>query len=345
MNQILGEIKRFLGIMVLYGRVGLTRMNPQQAWVMLRYWVLTNILGRRIPWLIEFSVTYRCNCQCKHCSVSNYFADAKQDNELTTEEIKRVLDEAVKMGVPKLDYFGGEPLIRKDIVELVRYGSKIGLYISVTTNAWLLDLKLLKELKAAGINCINVSLDSVDEEEHDRLRGLAGVYKRAVAAIRLCHDEGVPCIVSTYATRRRIQNFGTAQDDSALTALIKMSKDLKATGIRILFPIIAGEWVKKKEVELSDEEKKFVIERIDPAFAFIEGAYSVLGKTKVCQALHGRLVNISPYGEIQLCVAFPQTFGNVKDKGLTDLIRGMWSHPIYTKNRNGRCCSTEDLVV
>lgn len=312
---------------------------------MLRYWVLTSLLGRKIPWLIEFSVTYRCNCRCKHCSVSNYFEDAKKDKELTNAEIKRTIDQAVLMGIPKLDYFGGEPLIREDIVDLVRYGTARGLYISITTNAWNLDRTMLKDLKAAGINCINISIDSVDEEEHDRLRGQKGIFQRAVSGIRMCHEEGIPCIASTYATRRRILGFATANDTSPLTAVINLAKELKATGIRILFPIISGEWVKKKEIELGEEEKRFVIEHLDPAFSFIEGAYSVVHKQKVCQALSGKILNISPYGDIQLCVAFPNTFGNIKDDGLKDLIYRMWAHPIYQKNKNGSCCSTEDLVV
>ncbi|MFA5260341.1 MAG: radical SAM protein [Candidatus Omnitrophota bacterium] len=345
MNSPWKDFKRFLGMLRLYARVGLSRMTPRKAYVMSRYWVLTQIFRRKIPWLIELSVTYRCNCRCKHCSVSNYFSDADLSRELKTGEIKKVLDEAVAMGIPKVDYFGGEPLLRADIVELVRYGESLGLYISLTTNAWLLTRPMVKALKGAGISCINVSLDSVEEEEHDRLRGLSGVYRRAVEAVKGCQEEGIPCIVSTYATRRRIQNFATPGDDSTLTALIQFSKSIRATAIRILFPIIAGEWVKKKEIELSEAEKKLVIENMDPSFAFIEGAYSVKGKTKVCQALRGRMLNISPYGDIQLCVTFPHSFGNVKDKGLKYLISSMWSHPIYRKNKGTSCCSTEDLKV
>lgn len=345
MNSLWKDFKRFLGMMRLYARVGLRRMTPRKAYVMSRYWVLTQILRRKIPWLIELSVTYRCNCRCKHCSVSNYFSDADLSRELKTEEVKKILDEAVAMGIPKVDYFGGEPLLRTDIVELVRYGESLGLYISLTTNAWFLTRPMIKDLKNAGISCINVSLDSVEEEEHDRLRGLSGVYRRAVEAVKGCHEESIPCIVSTYATRRRIQNFATPRDDSALTALIQFSKSLQASGIRILFPIISGEWVKKKEIELSETEKRLVIENMDPSFAFIEGAYSVKGKTKVCQALRGRMLNISPYGDIQLCVTFPHSFGNVKDKGLRHLVSSMWAHPIYKKNKGTSCCSTEDLKV
>lgn len=343
MKNLIKDLTQFLGVMRLYARVGLSRMTPRKAYVMARYWFLTNILQRKIPWLMELSVTYRCQCRCKHCSVSNYFEAAKKEEELTTAKIKDILRQTVKMGIPKVDYFGGEPLLREDIVELVQYGESLGLYISITTNAWGLNEDMLINLKKAGISCLNVSLDSVDEAEHDDLRGIPGIYQRSIDSIKACHQYKVPCIVSTYVTRKRLEGFATDNDHSGLTAIINLSKQLKATGIRILFPIISGEWVTKKKVELTDDEKRFVIDHIDPSFAFIEGAYSVVGKKKVCQALSGKMVNISPYGEIQLCVAFPRAFGNVKDASLQELVHQMWQHPIYQKNEFSSCCSTNDL--
>ncbi|MFH0753214.1 MAG: radical SAM protein [Candidatus Omnitrophota bacterium] len=337
---------RFLKTAMLYLRVGLSGVTLRKAYVMIRYWVLTAIFRKDIPWILELSVTYLCNCRCKHCSVSNYFEGAKPDGELTTGEIERILESAVAMGIPKVDFFGGEPLIRKDIVLLVTKATQLGLYSSVTTNGWFLTETMIGELKQAGISCLNVSLDDVTAESHDDTRGTVGVFDKAVAAIRACHAKGVACIVSTYVTRRKIEHFEVGEKDaSSLTAIIKLSRQLKATGIRILFPIIAGEWVKKKEVELTEAEKEHVIAGIDPAFAFIEGAYSVSGQKKVCQALKGKMINISPKGELQLCVAFPHVFGNVKDVPLKEAVHQMWKHPIYRKNMNDSCCSTEDLKV
>ena len=61
MKDLKKELMTFLGVMWLYARVGLTRMTPQKAYVMARYWVLTTLFRKKIPWLIEFSVTYRCS--------------------------------------------------------------------------------------------------------------------------------------------------------------------------------------------------------------------------------------------------------------------------------------------
>lgn len=333
----------FVKKMILYYTVGMKRMTLMKAYRMFRYVFLTKILRKEIPWLLEFSVTYACQCKCIHCSVSKYAAE--RTNILSNDEIKNVLKQAAAMGIPKVDFFGGEPLLKKGIVELVDYGSRLGLYMSVTTNGWLLTEDLIKGLKKAGISCINVSLDSVDEEEHDTLRGVKGVFKRATEGIRMCKVEGIPCIASTYATKDRIRNFGQgSKDDSDLTKVINLSKQLGATGIRILFPIIAGQWETDKEKEFTEVEKNLVIENIDPSFAFIEGAYSVKKGKKVCQSLHGKMFNISPEGDLQICVAFPDTFGNVREKPLEQLIYEMWSHPTYLKNKGGSCCSTLDLI-
>ena len=161
----------------LYARVGLKGVTLSKFYVMVRYWILTNVFKKAIPWLVEFSVTYRCQCKCPHCSVGDYLDKGKQKDELTNDQIKGVLTQISEMGIPKVDFFGGEPLIKEGIADLIEFGAKKGLYMSVTTNAWLLTKEKTKELKRAGISCINISLDNTSEELHDRLRGLPGFTK------------------------------------------------------------------------------------------------------------------------------------------------------------------------
>jgi AdoMet-dependent heme synthase len=344
MKKKLKDAVRIIKTARLFARVGLKGMTALKGYRMLRYWVLSSVFKKQVPWLIEFSVTYRCQCKCPHCSVGAYLDKADKKDELTGGEIKNVLTQAARIGIPKVDFFGGEPLLRGDIVDLVGFGAKKGLYMSVTTNAWLLTKEMTAKLKRAGISCINISLDSVSEEKHDSLRGLPGLYQKALAAAMYCHEEGIPCIMSTYLTRNRIKNFAKGKDDdSQLTQIISLAKGLKSSGIRILFPIISGRWEQDRTKELTEEEKRLVIDNIDHSFAFIEGAYSVKNKKKVCQSLSGKMFNISPYGDVQLCVTFTEGFGNVKDIPLKDLLNGMYNHPIYLKNKNGSCCSTGGL--
>ena len=340
------ELLRFLKKMTLYFKVGMARMTPVLAKQMLKYVFLTKILKREIPWLIELSITYECQAKCPHCSVHNYIASEKEEDKLlTNDEIKQVLDQAVKIGIPKVDLFGGEPLLKEGIADLVAHGAKLGLYMSVTTNGWSLSRDMIKNLAKAGISCINISIDSAEGRIHDRLRGLEGLFEKVTEGIKMCREEGVACIASTYVTKKGIVNLDKGKEDnSSLTKIINLTRGLGATGIRILFPIISGKWEQSGNKEFTENEKAFVIDNIDPSFAFIEGAYSVKKGKKVCQSLRGKMFNISPEGNIQICVAFPDTFGNVRQTPLAELIHYMWGHPTYLKNKGGNCCNNLGLI-
>ncbi|CAB1082062.1 hypothetical protein D1AOALGA4SA_9700 [Olavius algarvensis Delta 1 endosymbiont] len=334
---------RFLKKMFLYYKVGVPRMTFKTGSKMLGYFIKTKFLKRQIPWLLEFSITYACQCKCIHCSVSKY--EKSRPNILTNEAIKKVLDQVAAIGIPKVDFFGGEPLLRKNIADLVAHGAKLGLYMSITSNGWLLSRDMIQDLKRAGIHCINISIDSDDAATHDRLRGKSGIFAKATEAIKTCQAEGIPCIASTYVTKENDINFGRgAKDDSNLARIIGLTKELRATGLRILFPIISGQWEEDKGKEYSEEDKANVIKNLEPSFAFIEGAYSVKNGKKICQTLIGKMFNISPEGNLQLCVAFPDTFGNVKNKPLKELLHGMYTHPTYCDNQGSNCCSTRDLI-
>ncbi len=342
---MLRRIARFLGKMRLYARVGLTRMTPRKAWVMARYWVMRHVLGRPVPWLIELSVTYECQCRCPHCSVGKYLDESRKADELSTEEMKSILGQAVAIGIPKVDFFGGEPLLRHDILELVRYGESLGIYTSVTTNGWDLSRGMVEKLEKAGVSCVNISIDSTTEKVHDRLRGLSGLFEKAREGFLACADAGIPTIFSTYVMKRSIRGFEPGErDESELTGLIRLARDFRAAGVRILFPILSGKWEDEKKKELTEEEKAHVINSLDPSFAFIEGAYSVVKGQKSCQSLSGHMFNISPYGDVQLCVVYPESFGNLKAKPLAQVLADMYSHPTYLKNKGGSCCNTTELA-
>jgi MoaA/NifB/PqqE/SkfB family radical SAM enzyme len=112
--------------------------------------------------LIAINLTRRCNLACEHCYMD---AEARLDGsegELTTDEVKGLLDEITSRSNETMVVLtGGEPLIRKDIEELVIHGSQLGLSMVIGTNGVLLDEQRVKSLKAAGAMGIDISLDSL----------------------------------------------------------------------------------------------------------------------------------------------------------------------------------------
>jgi cyclic pyranopterin phosphate synthase len=133
--------------------------------------VLVDPRGRRIEYL-RISITDRCNFRCIYCQSKGPFKFLPHEEILTFEEIESIVRVGVKLGVKVVRLTGGEPLLRKGIVELVARLAKIpGLEdLSLTTNGYFLS-ELVKPLKEAGLKRINISLDTLSEEKFSELTG------------------------------------------------------------------------------------------------------------------------------------------------------------------------------
>ncbi|UOY06632.1 GTP 3',8-cyclase MoaA [Muricauda sp. SCSIO 64092] len=125
--------------------------------------------GRQINYL-RLAVTDRCNLRCNYCMPAEGINFAKREQLLTTDELKFVAQLLIDMGIDKIRLTGGEPFVRKDLMELLRFLAPLeGLKdISVTTNATLIGSHIT-ELKALGVQNVNVSLDAIDKETFRRI--------------------------------------------------------------------------------------------------------------------------------------------------------------------------------
>lgn len=146
--------------------------------------------GRRIEYL-RLSVTDRCNLRCLYCMPPDGIALLPRDEILSIEEITRVAQCAIELGMNRLRISGGEPLVRQGILELVRLLAEIpGLRdLGMTTNGILLS-EYAQALKDAGLRRVNVSVDSLDPETYMRItRG--GDLSAALAGIQAATDAGL----------------------------------------------------------------------------------------------------------------------------------------------------------
>ena len=137
--------------------------------------------------VVVWNCTRTCNLMCRHCYAS---ATAEQTpEELTTQEAKLLMDSLVSYKVPVLLFSGGEPLLRRDIFELLSYGVKIGLRIAVSTNGTLIDLPTAQKLKEIGVSYAGISLDGL-RAVNDAFRGVIGAYDRTMTGFRNCRTAG-----------------------------------------------------------------------------------------------------------------------------------------------------------
>jgi len=142
---------------------------------------LTDLMGRPITYL-RVSLTQRCNLRCGYCYGSGKTLPGS-DRQLSFSEILRLIQAFASLGVTKVRFTGGEPLLRPGLVDLVRQISALeGIsLVGLTTNGLILE-PILSSLVKAGLNCLNISLDTFSRESFQRITGVDG-FDRVYSAI------------------------------------------------------------------------------------------------------------------------------------------------------------------
>jgi heme d1 biosynthesis radical SAM protein NirJ len=138
--------------------------------------------------VVIWNLVRRCNLTCKHCySISG---DVDFPNELSTEDVFRVMGDLKAFRVPALILSGGEPLLRRDIFHISERAKALGFYVGLSTNGTLIDDAIAQRIFAAGYDYVGISLDGIGDT-HDRFRRKQGAYQAALNGLRLLRDLGV----------------------------------------------------------------------------------------------------------------------------------------------------------
>lgn len=149
-------------------------------------------------------LTYRCPLQCPYCSNPTRLADYQP--ELDTETWARVLREAAELGVIQCHFSGGEPLLRKDLTELIRIAREADLYTDLSTSAYTATREALVDLKNAGLDAIQVSLLDSRKEGNDLVGGVESFDKK-VNAIRWAKELGFPVSLNVVLHRHNLDRI------------------------------------------------------------------------------------------------------------------------------------------
>jgi radical SAM protein with 4Fe4S-binding SPASM domain len=158
------------------------------------------------PYVISWNLTYRCNLACEHCYLdaggtpqvqTENFADR---SELGTEDCYRVIDDIAAFAPECLTILtGGEPLLRRDILEIVRRAAERELWVVVGTNGVRITENVARHLAKAGARGLSLSLDALDPDRHDHFRRVRGAWQNTVEGAEILNRTGLPFIVQTTA--------------------------------------------------------------------------------------------------------------------------------------------------
>ncbi len=154
--------------------------------------------------VIVWNVTRRCNLKCVHCYSRS--EDIGYKGELPFEEGRALIDDLARFGSPVILFSGGEPLLRTDILDLIRYAVKTGRRAVVSTNGTLITSSLAERLKKIGLSYVGISVDGL-EHVHDSFRGIPGSFARAMEAIEHCQDVGLKVGLRFTINKRNFQDI------------------------------------------------------------------------------------------------------------------------------------------
>lgn len=265
--------------------------------------------------IVSWNTTNKCNMHCSHC-----YRDAGKENkeELTTEEGKKLLDGIAAAGFRMMIFSGGEPLMRKDIFELIEYASKLGLIPVLGSNGVLITLEMAKKLKEAGAKSVGISLDSLNGEKHNNFRGYENAWKETVQGMKNCKEAGLKFQIHTTVMKWNKEEILDITD---------FAVKIGASAHHIFFLVPTGrgseieaEALNPKEYEellynIMRKQQEVSIE-LKPTCApqFVRVAESLGVKTRFkrgCLAGISYCI-VSPKGDVQPCAYLMEIVGNVK---------------------------------
>lgn len=223
-----------------------------------------------------WETTLRCNAKCKHCG-SRAGENVNIEQELTTEEIKKTFKTiADKYDASKIliNVTGGEPLIREDLFEVMKYATALGFHWGITTNGMLINDKIIKQMKSTNLATMSISLDGL-EESHDKFRGIKGSYKKIIQNIeKLKQNKFLHCFQITTVVNKT--NIGELEE------MYKLMEELQVDSWRVINIDPIGRANDNKNLALDKDDYKYLInfikeKRRDSKFEVTYGCSHFLG--------------------------------------------------------------------
>jgi radical SAM protein len=199
------------------------------------------------PFTIAWEVTRACAFACVHCR-----ADAQHQRdplELTTEEGYRLIDRLALFGSPILIFTGGDPMMRRDLFDLIAYATQRGLRCSLTPTATALPtVDRLRQAMQAGIRRIALSLDAPAPEAHDEFRQVSGSWKRTMQILQYAREVGLSVQVNT-----TVSTFNVEQ----LPEMVPFIKEVEAVQWSVFFLVPTGRAQARYMISAQKHEEVF----------------------------------------------------------------------------------------
>ncbi|KAF0217372.1 MAG: radical SAM domain-containing [Geobacteraceae bacterium] len=304
---------------------------------------MKNELFLKAPLTINWAINNSCNFTCRHCYSRNDSAE-----ELDARTLCSCIEKVANAGVFSVNFGGGEPLLRADLLAIAEFAANKGLRVSMNSNGYLIDGEMAVRLKGAGFSKVGISIDSHLPGVHDRFRGVKGSHKRAVSALLHLQEAGIRTSISTVICR-----FNHTEIDALIEFALRHKVDqlnfhnFKCSGLGLAhkdeLDLTPEEWREfyRKALQAKQGVKGLDLSLDDPIIASLGlSSDNKPVKGSVCGKLS---LNIKSNGDVTPCGFIPIVIGNIT----RDDLKEIWlKSPVLEKMRNkqptGKCVRCSD---
>lgn len=200
--------------------------------------------------VVVWNCTQRCNLKCVHCYAKS--EDKSYSGEMSTDEAKAMIDDLAGFGAPVLLFSGGEPTLRKDLVELMQYAKDAGMRVVISTNGTLISREKAEAYAEVGLSYVGVSLDG-GPATHDKFRGISGSFDKAIAGIRNSKDAGIKVGLRMTINKRNVDDINDVFD---------LLEEEDVPRVCFYHLVYAGRGSKLMEEDLDHEETRAAVDLI-----------------------------------------------------------------------------------
>jgi radical SAM protein with 4Fe4S-binding SPASM domain len=275
------------------------------------------------PSLVSWNLTKRCNLRCPHCYMEAE-PQAAAENELTTAECLRLVDEMKSLGTEMIILTGGEPLLRKDIYEIAHHASTQGIWVVMGTNGVLVTDRVAQKMVECGVRGVAISLDSLEPQKHNSFRGGPNAWELSVRGLDICRANGLEVLIQT-----TVMEMNYAE----IPALIKFAQQKGAWSFNLYFLVQTGRGQQMNDLSpeqteamlsyLVDEQDNYrpMLVRSKCAPHFKQIAYNKgLGGLESGGCMAGtEYCRIMPQGEVTPCPYMTVVAGNLREKSFQEI--------------------------
>ncbi len=275
------------------------------------------LISKNIPVpMITLNYDYLCNFQCEHCC-SDLFMNKTSKAEkadlrrkLNVEDVKDLADQADQLGSYGFVLSGGEPLVWKNLNNLIKSIGPDRFHIGIDTNAWFLNKQKAQDLKNLGVDKFQISLDSFVEDEHDLFRKRKGSYKRVLEGIQNAKEANLRVMVMTCLTKTRAYS-------KEFLDMLQWGKDNNIP-IYVTLAKPIGAWAGHTDEMCGNEEIEH-IKKLSKQFDLFTRVSPNNGVDLGCIAVK-RSVTVTKYGDVMPCPYIHVPIGSIFKKKLKEIV-------------------------